>query len=103
MAQQDSDQEKTEEGTHRKREKLRQDGQAARSRELTTFMLLLGGVIGLWGMGATLYAQLGVVMEQAFLFEHQHAMEPGAMLTHAFDLGSRTLMAMLPLFLLLAF
>jgi len=102
MADQSSDQEKTEPATPRRLEKAREEGQVARSLELTTFMLLLGGVAGLWGMGAMLYDQLGMVMEQAFLFERRHALETTPMLSQALDLGSRTLMAMLPLFLLLA-
>ena len=48
MADNDSDQEKTEEATPRRQEKAREEGQVARSRELNTFLLLLGGVIGLY-------------------------------------------------------
>lgn len=102
MADQNSDQEKTEPATPRRLEKSREEGQVARSRELTTFMLLLGGVGGLWSMGAMLYDQLGLVMEQAFLFERRQAFETMPMLSHAWELGQRTLFAMLPLFLLLA-
>ncbi|MFO8044626.1 MAG: flagellar biosynthesis protein FlhB [Halomonas sp.] len=102
MAEQDSDQEKTEPATPRREEKAREEGQVARSRELTTFMLLLGGVAGLWGMGPLLYDQLGLVMEQAFLFERRHALETTPMLSHALQLGQRTMLALLPLFLLLA-
>ncbi|MCP1316771.1 EscU/YscU/HrcU family type III secretion system export apparatus switch protein, partial [Halomonas sp. 707B3] len=49
MADNDSDQEKTEEATPRRLDKAREEGQVPRSRELTTFMMLLGGVMGLWG------------------------------------------------------
>ncbi|AIA74579.1 flagellar type III secretion system protein FlhB [Halomonas sp. XH26] len=101
MADNDSDQEKTEEATPRRLDKAREEGQVPRSRELATFLLLLGGVIGLWSMGQMLYDQLGMVMEQAFLFERRHAMESTPMLVNALDLGQRTLFAMLPLFLLL--
>lgn len=101
MADQSSDQEKTEEATPRRLQKAREEGQVARSRELATFMLLLGGVAGLWAMGTLLYDQLGLVMEQAFLFERRQALETMPMLSHALDLGSRTLLALLPLFLLL--
>lgn len=101
MADQSSDQEKTEPATPRRLEKAREEGQVARSRELTTFMLLLGGVVGMWTMGALLYDQLGLVMEKAFLFERRQAFEPISMLTMAGTLGERTLYAMLPLFLLL--
>ncbi|SDN37353.1 flagellar biosynthesis protein FlhB [Vreelandella arcis] len=102
MAEDDSDQEKTEDATPRRMEKAREEGQVPRSRELTTFLVLLGGVIGLWSMGKMLYNQLGIVMEQAFLFERREAMENMPMLTNALDLGQRTLFAMMPLFLLLA-
>ncbi|KPQ25041.1 MAG: flagellar biosynthetic protein FlhB [Halomonas sp. HL-48] len=101
MAENDSDQEKTEEATPRRKEKAREEGQVARSRELTTFLVLLGGVIGLWTMGRMLYNQLGMVMEQAFLFDRRQATEDMPMLTNALDLGQRTLFAMMPLFLLL--
>ncbi|MGR2737423.1 flagellar biosynthesis protein FlhB [Billgrantia sp. Q4P2] len=101
MADESSDQEKTEEATPRRLEKAREEGQVARSRELTTFMLLLGGVVGMWSMGAMLYDQLGLVMEQAFLFERRQAFETGPMLSNVLDLASRTLLTMLPLFLLL--
>ena len=40
MAEETEDQEKTEEATPRRLEKAREDGQVARSRELTTVMLL---------------------------------------------------------------
>ena len=59
MADNDSDQEKTEEATPRRLDKARKEGQVPRSRELTTFMMLLGGVMGLWGMGQMLYDHLG--------------------------------------------
>ncbi|MDQ7733185.1 flagellar biosynthesis protein FlhB [Halomonas sp. SpR1] len=101
MADNDSDQEKTEEATPRRKEKAREEGQVARSRELNTFLLLLGGVVGLYSMGGMLYDQLGAVMEQAFLFERRQAMESTPMLVNALDLGQRTLFAMIPLFLLL--
>ncbi|HET8791847.1 MAG TPA: EscU/YscU/HrcU family type III secretion system export apparatus switch protein, partial [Modicisalibacter sp.] len=47
MADDSSDEEKTEDPTPRRIEKAREEGQVARSRELSTFMLLLGGVVGL--------------------------------------------------------
>lgn len=101
MADDSSDQEKTEAATPRRVEKAREDGQVARSRELTTFLLLLGGLGGLWGMGGMLYDQLGTVMEQAFLFERQHAFDSAAMLAHFWVLGELTLFALLPLFVLM--
>lgn len=102
MADETEDQEKTEEATPRKREKAREDGQVARSRELTTVLLLFAGVGGLWGLGPALFDRVGTVMEQAFLFDRQQAFDSTVMLVHAGDLGARALFGLLPLFLLLA-
>ncbi len=44
---QDSDLEKTEAATPRRLEKAREEGQVARSRELGTFMALIGGISAL--------------------------------------------------------
>jgi flagellar biosynthetic protein FlhB len=98
---QGSDQEKTEEPTPRRLEKAREEGQVPRSRELTTFMMLLVGGGALWLMGVMIFDQLGLVMEQAFLFERREAFEPLPMLAKATDLLERTLIILLPLFLLM--
>ncbi|TRW48839.1 flagellar type III secretion system protein FlhB [Aliidiomarina halalkaliphila] len=102
MAEQnDSDQEKTEPATPRRLQKAREEGQVARSRELTTFVLLLGGVIGLYSLSSLLYEQLGLVMEGAFLFERQQAFETEPMLANVFELAERTLWSLMPLFALM--
>lgn len=97
----DSDQEKTEAATPRRLEKAREEGQVARSRELTTFMLLLAGLGGLWGMGGLLYDHLSLVMTRAFRFERTLAFDTARMLSHVLDLGQSTLIALLPLLVLL--
>ncbi|WP_323846754.1 flagellar biosynthesis protein FlhB [Microbulbifer magnicolonia] len=102
MADETEDQEKTESATPRRVQKAREEGQVARSRELATVMLLAGGVGGLWALGPTLFGQVGLVMEQSLLFERRQAFDSIAMLASAADLGARTLLALVPLFLLLA-
>ncbi len=101
MADDSNDQEKTEAATPRRLEKAREEGQVARSRELTTFLLLAAGVASLWSMGAVFYSQLGLVMEQAFLFDRGGAFDVEVMLGNAWNLGERALLMLLPLFLLL--
>ncbi|MBK1618385.1 flagellar biosynthesis protein FlhB [Lamprobacter modestohalophilus] len=98
---QGNDQEKTEEATPRRLEKAREEGQVARSRELSTFMLLMVGVGSFWAGGAMIYDQLGLIMEQAFLFERREAFEVLPMLVKATDLVERSLYVMLPIFLML--
>ncbi|WP_373332626.1 flagellar biosynthesis protein FlhB [Thiopseudomonas alkaliphila] len=101
MSEESSDEEKTEAATPRRIEKAREEGQVARSRELTTFLMLLAGLIGLWSMGDVLYAQLGLVMERSFTFERQQAFDGKVMLMHVLMLGKDTLLTLVPLFLLL--
>lgn len=96
-----SDEEKTEEPTPRRLEKAREEGQVARSRELSTFMMLIAGVAGLWSMGTLLYGQLGLMMEQALLFDRGIAFDSARMLAHLWLLGSNILVALVPLFVLL--
>ena len=95
MADDTQDQEKTEPATPRRLEQAREEGQVPRSRELATFLLLFAGVGGLWVMSGPLFGQLGLVMEQSFLFERRQALDTGPMLGHAADLGVRTVVVAL--------
>ena len=101
MADDSSSDDKTEAATPRRLEKAREEGQVARSRELTTFLMLLAGVGGLWGMGGVLYDQLAQVMEQALLFERKQAFDTASMLSHVWTLGESTLFTLLPFFMLM--
>src|SRR5690606_25499159 len=101
MADESEDQEKTEAATPRRLEKAREEGQVVRSRELSTFLLLSAGFAALWAMSNLLYGQLGQVMQAAFLFEPQHARNTELMLAQLWLLGSTSLQALLPLFILL--
>jgi flagellar biosynthetic protein FlhB len=101
MADESEDQEKTEAATPRRLEKAREEGQVARSRELTTFVLLSAGFAGLWLMSSLLYGQLGQVMKAAFLFDRGQAFQTGAMLGQVWVLASAGLRALMPFFMLL--
>ncbi|WP_043318900.1 flagellar biosynthesis protein FlhB [Microbulbifer sp. HZ11] len=102
MADDSQDQDKTEAATPRRLEKAREDGQVARSRELATVMLLCTGLGGLWALGPTLFAQLGLMMEQSFLFDRQRAFDPAVMVTTSANLTAHSLLALIPLFILVA-
>ncbi|RXE48460.1 flagellar biosynthesis protein FlhB [Chromohalobacter israelensis] len=96
----DSDEEKTEDPTPRRLDKAKEDGEVARSRELTTFMLLAVGGGSLWSLGGHLYDRMGVVMEQSFLFSRAEAFDTAVLMAHVWTLGQNTLLALLPLFLI---
>lgn len=101
MADDSDDQEKTEDATPQRLDKAREEGTVARSRELTTFMLLGAGLIGFWMMGSALSRQLSLVMEQAFLFDRQQAFDTKAMLTGVYEMGAHALLSLTPILLIL--
>jgi len=98
----DSDLEKTEPATPRRLDKAREEGQVARSRELTTFLLLAVGVAALWLGGLLLYEQLSGVIKRGLLFEPRVGRDVHVMLAHAAGGAAEALWALLPLFALLA-
>jgi len=102
LADDTSQQEKTEEATPRRLEKAREEGQVARSRELTTFTMLLGGVLSLWSLSAYLYGEVRLIMERALLFDRRGATEIEAMVSSAAVLFQQGLYALLPLFFFMA-
>lgn len=101
MSDDTDDQEKTEPATPRRVEKAREEGQVARSRELVTFLMLGGGLLGLWVLGAHMSRRLGMVMEQALLFDRRQAFDSNAMLGRIFELGSSAISTLAPLLLVL--
>lgn len=93
---------KTEEATPHRIKKAREDGQVARSRELTTFTMLMGGIVALTAMGGHLFAETKTIMEQAFSFDQYGIQEADQMLVHLGEQTTRGLHALLPIFLFTA-
>lgn len=98
----ESDLEKTEAASPRRLEKAREEGQVARSRELSTFLVLAMGVAVLWGGGSFLYTSLSGIMRHSLGFDPRVSRDPNAMMTLAFEDGSHALLTLLPVFGLLA-
>jgi len=96
----ESDLEKTEPASPRRLEKAREEGQVVRSRELGTFIMLMSGVAGLWGLGGMLGRTLNAVMRHALRFEPGTAFDTSRMLTRFADMVWDSLLAFLPLLLL---
>lgn len=94
----DSDLEKTESATPRRLEKAREEGQVARSRELNTFMLLAGGVAGLWFMGGELYRTLTGVIRAGMWFDQRVAKDTAVMTELAASSAWNALLILLPIF-----
>ncbi|CAB3780487.1 Flagellar biosynthetic protein FlhB [Paraburkholderia caffeinitolerans] len=96
----DSDLEKTESATPKRLEKAREEGQVARSRELSTFALLSAGCFGAWMLSGTIGEHLQTMLRGALTFNHAGAFETKRMLTGAGVAAREGLIALLPVLLL---
>lgn len=97
----DSDLERTESATPRRLEKAREDGQIARSQELSTFVVLLAGFGGVWYMGAGLWERMTGVMKRGLQFQGGPGSDPQSMVLTLHALFENALLGLLPLLLLL--
>jgi flagellar biosynthesis protein FlhB len=97
----DSDLEKTEQPSQRRLDQAREEGQAARSRELSTFSVLLAGGAGLWLMGSTLSAQLIKLLRDGLTLDATLAFNDDLLLPRLHTLSLEVLVAFLPFLLLL--
>jgi len=97
MADQDSDLEKTESPSQRKLDKAREEGQVARSRELSTFLGLMVGGAGLWMMGSALLQSMITVLREGLTMDRELAFHSELLLPRLHELSMEALMAFLPL------
>lgn len=93
----DSDLERTEPASPRRLEKAREEGQVARSRELSTFALLAAGVGGLWALGDALYERFAALMRHGMQFGGTGIADPHRMVNDAVSSALAALWALLPL------
>lgn len=97
----DSDLERTEPASPKRLEQAREDGQVARSSELSTFAVLLAAGGGLWLIGSTLMGRLSGLMQNGLRLERAVAFDPDLMLVRLQQQAFDALLALLPLLLLL--
>jgi len=81
----DSDLEKTESASPRRLEQAREDGQVARSRELSTFALLAVGFGGVYMTGGSMLGQFQRLFKHAFIFDRAASQDPMQMLHRISD------------------
>jgi len=92
----ESDVEKTESATPKRIEKAREEGQVARSRELTSFALLAAGFFGVWGLSGPISQHMQAILRGAFTFNHNTVLDTNQMLIGAAAAGKEGFMALLP-------
>jgi len=97
----DSDLERTEQATPQRIQKAREEGQVARSQELTTFILLLTAAAGMVFMGNHLMNDLLAIMREGMHVERELAFRPDLMFNRLSELAFEGLLALVPLLIVL--
>jgi flagellar biosynthetic protein FlhB len=100
MAEQDTTEERTEEPTAKRLEKAQEDGQVARSQELSVAAMMIGVACFMYLFGGYLITQLSEVFVSGFTFDHNDVYSdnllPVAFGGHALE----SMMVVLPIFIL---
>jgi flagellar biosynthetic protein FlhB len=97
----ESDLEKTEEPSQRRLEQAREEGQVPQSRELSTFLVMMAGVAGLWVMGQWVAQRMFGLMRHGLSFDRSAAFDGTLMLASFQSLSGEALLTLLPLFVVL--
>ncbi len=97
MAEEDSDLDKTESPSQRRLDQAREEGQVARSRELSTFAVLMAGGAGIWLMGSALSQQLISLVREGLTLDTNLAFHSDKLVERLYDLSMSTMLAFLPL------
>ncbi|WP_431273509.1 flagellar biosynthesis protein FlhB [Variovorax ureilyticus] len=97
----ESDLEKTEPASARRLEKAREEGNVARSRELTTLVMLGTAIGGLWFTAGSLGGTMENALRKGLRFERDSAFDPSQMMVQAGTMVLHALTAIAPLFVMM--
>ena len=101
MAESESGADKSEEPTEKRLRESREKGQLARSRELNTVAVTLGGIGGLLASGGSLAGSLMAIMQGSFDLSRETLLDEGAMVRLLMSSGMIALEAVMPLLIVL--
>jgi flagellar biosynthetic protein FlhB len=96
MAEEDSSQEKTEEPTSRRLEKAREEGQIPRSRELSTSVLLVLGVLALIGFSEWIVEYARTIIEYCLTLDRRDVFDERQMVIHLLASFKQGVLGILP-------
>lgn len=97
----ENDLERTEPAMPQRLQKAREEGQVARSQELTTFTLLMVAAGSLILLGSDVMKKLLSIMKAGMQMERELAFQPNLMMTRFTELAFESLLAIAPLLLIL--
>ncbi len=95
----DSDLEKTEQPSQRRLDQAREKGQVARSRELSTFAVLMAGGGTLWFMGSAFTQHMVKLLRDGLTLNQEMAFNTSLIIPRLYDLSLKVLIAFSPLLL----
>jgi len=101
MAESESGADKSEEPTEKRLRESREKGQLARSRELSTVAVTLGGIGGVLASGGGLAQTLMAMMQGTFELSRETLLDEGAMVRLLMGSGLMALEAIMPLLIAL--
>ena len=101
MAESESGADKSEEPTEKRLRESREKGQLARSRELSTVAVTLGGIGGLLASGGGLAQTLMAMMQGTFELSREALLDEGSMASLLMGSGLMALEAIMPLLIAL--
>jgi flagellar biosynthetic protein FlhB len=101
MAESESGADKSEEPTEKRIRESREKGQLARSKELNTVAVTLGGIGGLLASGGSLAGSLMAMMQGSFELSRETLLDEGAMVRLLMSSGMIALEAIMPLLIVL--
>lgn len=93
----ESNEDKTESPTPHRLEKAREEGQIPRSRELTSVLMLLIGLLILWVGGNSMAERLASMVATGFRFDHGMVTDDKVIIGHIGSLIKQAVIALLPL------
>jgi len=102
MADEDSAQEKTEEPTPKRQQKAKDEGETARSKDLTTFAVLIASTMGLFLFGGPMAEALMQVLSANFTIPRDTIFDTETMIGHLVASFRVAILSMLPLFAVVA-
>ena len=92
----ESDLERTEPASQRRREQAREEGQVARSGELSTFAIALAGAATLWFAGGRLSQGLQAIVHRSLSFDRARAFDPALLPDELRAEAAQALLAFIP-------
>lgn len=101
MAESESGADKSEEPTEKRIRESREKGQLARSKELNTVAVTLGGIGGLLASGGSLAGSLMAMMQGGFELSRETVLDESAMVRLLMNSGMIALEAIMPLLIVL--